>query len=297
MTASDDLLAPLRDVDDDVRALAATPLIEKGRRQRRNRRLTAAGGSVAMVVAAAWIGVGPLPGQGDTVLAAPGAAQGPGLIKRVGTAVLAEGTAAIDMTVELPDVLSRVEPSTAAPLPRRSVSATGAVDFTRQTSTMKVTTKLDGRSVSIQLLATPKQSYVSHLLKPNKWVAVPSINEIFGVAGADAPLDPQSILDQLPVDATNVTYVGGETLRGTPTSHYRGTFSPDPAVRLPFDIWLDGAGLPRRVTVTQRVETETVSVKLEMHSFGDAVTIRTPNASDLISREEAAEDLKSLLPK
>lgn len=311
MNAPQDLLAPLREVDSDVRPLPAAPLIERGRRLRQGRRFAAAGSSAAVLVAALGIGVTHWPGEGDTTLAAPGAAEGPGLIHRVGTAVLKAGTASMDMTVQVPTALRTgaapaassapapdASSATSAPMPElpSSVRAVGAVDFTEHTSTMKVSADVGGKALSVQILATPTNSYVSNPLKPGSWIAVPSLNEVFGLDGSGTPLDAQSILDQLPVDATDVSYIGDETLRGTPTSHFRGTFAPGGSATMPFDVWLDGAGLPRRVSVTEGTGASLAKVTIDMYGFGETVTIQTPPASSLIPLKDAAADLATLLP-
>ncbi len=303
MNVPQDVLAPLREISTDIRPMSAAPLIEKGSRQRQARRFTALGCGAAVLVASAGLGAAYWPSSGATMLAAPGAAQGPGLIARAGTAVLAAGTASIDLTVQVPTSTVTDDPSAAAgPAPARpslpsSVHATGAVDFARHISTMKVSADVGDKPLSVQVLATPTKTYVSHPLKPGTWIEVSSLNALVGLDAKGAPLDAQRILDQLPVDATDVTYVGDETVRGTPTSHFRGTLAPNPSSPLPFDIWLDGAGLPRRLTVSRAPGGTMVGVSLELYGFGKTVTISTPAASSVVPFSAAEGELKALIPQ
>ena len=81
-------------------------------------------------------------------------------------------------------------------------------------------------------------------------------------------------------DIGDVQTIGNETLRGVPTTHYRGTID---AIDAPVDVWVDGDGRARKVTVATvdrrgiKVETE-----IEYYDFGVELDVTVPPARDVL---------------
>jgi len=125
-----------------------------------------------------------------------------------------------------------------------------------------------------------------------------------GALQSTSTSDPNQQLDQLR-GAGDVKRVGTETVRGTKTTHYKTTIdlrkaaSRAPAAqrsaaqrsvdrliqltgqsRMPMQVWIDQQGRARRMTMTQSVKGQSVSMTMDMYDFGTREAIKAPPASD-----------------
>lgn len=137
----------------------------------------------------------------------------------------------------------------------------------------------------------------------------------FGAFG-DPTQGPGSLLEGLQVLDENVRKVGTESVRGVDTTRYSGTLdlfkllalaAPEAQAELgmpagvsgfemPFDVWIDGDGLPRRMRMTMDFssmgfvpagsEAPAMSFTYEMFDYGEPVTIRLPDASEVTPIED-----------
>ena len=136
-----------------------------------------------------------------------------------------------------------------------------------------------------------------------------------GGTDPSAGSNPDSFLDVLRGVSGEVTTVGQETIRGEPTTHYRASVLPSKALAqlpadhqaalrrllgdeldkpIPVDVWLDSAGLVRKVSASKTIGSDgTLSGSFEFYDLGQPVTI-TPPAADQITRAEDLPLLKDL---
>jgi hypothetical protein len=126
--------------------------------------------------------------------------------------------------------------------------------------------------------------------------------------------DPRAMLDFLRAATGEIETVGTEELRGVATTHYRATIDPldyeklalpgkqgeevrslfremiteSGIGKMPVDIWLDGFGLVRKLTMSFSAtqpgtsETAAASMTFEMYDYGTDVAIEVPSAADVV---------------
>lgn len=131
----------------------------------------------------------------------------------------------------------------------------------------------------------------------------------FGELDGIASTDPREVLDLLQAAGAEIETVGREELRGTETTHYRGTLdaaayakklSPGEraglgplagqldagAVAVPVDVWLDGDGFVRKVSLsisgTELGREGSASVSFELWDYGEKVEIDLPPADEVV---------------
>ncbi len=114
---------------------------------------------------------------------------------------------------------------------------------------------------------------------------------------------PSSVLGYL-AGPSAVEKVGGESVRGVQTTHYRVTADLQRAAaraggstrdsikrvirlsglkKLPVDAWIDGDGYLRKVTWAEHTSREqSAQVTMELHDFGPPVTIKAPPPGSVI---------------
>lgn len=130
--------------------------------------------------------------------------------------------------------------------------------------------------------------------------------------------DPTSSLQALAGVSDGVEKVGTEKLRGTPTTHYRGTIDVAKALAqlqglakqlaqstlsksgvklLPFDAYVDDQGRMRKMvqnlTLTIKGQQATVQTSIEMYDFGTAVSVELPPAAEIHDGTPLLQALKS----
>jgi hypothetical protein len=96
--------------------------------------------------------------------------------------------------------------------------------------------------------------------------------------GGLAQADPGGVLDLLR-DIGDVETIGPETLRGVPTTHYRGTIDGAPA---PVDVWVDGDGQTRKVAATVDRAGIKVDTEMEYYDFGVKLDVSAPPADEVL---------------
>lgn len=128
-----------------------------------------------------------------------------------------------------------------------------------------------------------------------------------GSSGGGAGQDPSQILQMLGNVSDQVTTVGQEPVRGTPTTHYRADVdlakaataqgnTPQQAQRLqkllganslPVDVWIGEDGLPHRMRFEMPLPAEatggveaTMAATVEYYDFGTPVDVAAPSASE-----------------
>jgi len=125
--------------------------------------------------------------------------------------------------------------------------------------------------------------------------------------------DPRRLLDLLQAASGDIETVGMKELRGVETTHYRATIDPleskglvSPDKRegleslvgqlagqsglgeIPVDVWLDGSGLVRKLTMAFAAtqpgtsDSSEVSMTFELYDYGEDVTIDLPPASEVV---------------
>ena len=73
--------------------------------------------------------------------------------------------------------------------------------------------------------------------------------------------------------------VGNETLRGVPTTHYRGTVD---AIDAPVDVWVDGDGRTHKVAATVERAAIKVASEIEYYDFGAELDIRNHHPGQVL---------------
>lgn len=134
------------------------------------------------------------------------------------------------------------------------------------------------------------------------------MSQLEGFAGTD----PRSALDILRAAAGRVEAVGTEELHGTQTTHYRATIDPSAYEKLapaqssaaepfpkqlvtqaaagpiPVDVWLDGDGLVRKLSLSVTAEQAgtsqrgSASLSFEIWDYGKDVAIALPPADEVV---------------
>jgi hypothetical protein len=123
--------------------------------------------------------------------------------------------------------------------------------------------------------------------------------------GPRRPDDPLWPLDALFGATGDAMQIGSEAVRGVPATHYRLTVDlarADAALptgvsgpsgpyrspgRLPAEVWLDAAGLARRISVRTRAAGEQHWLIVELWDFGVAVDITPPGPDEILPPHEA----------
>lgn len=124
--------------------------------------------------------------------------------------------------------------------------------------------------------------------------------------------DPTQALQYLRGASDDFEEVGQEEVRGVETTHYRGTIDlrkaaeqlPEDAResferateligtnKLPFDVWIDGDGMARRMKYEQPLpsgggETGTMALTMELFDFGVEVDVEPPPDDEVIDIQE-----------
>ncbi|MCP5025501.1 MAG: LppX_LprAFG lipoprotein [Actinomycetia bacterium] len=120
--------------------------------------------------------------------------------------------------------------------------------------------------------------------------------------GATGAFDPQEFVGFLN-GAGGVEDLGSEQVRGVDTTHYRGTitqemlaqFDPDSDMsdvssteEMPFEVWVDGDGLIRRLVmeISDTGDGSSMTLDWEMYDFGEAIDITPPPADQVTSGDQ-----------
>jgi len=151
----------------------------------------------------------------------------------------------------------------------------------------------------------------------DKWLKTPSLAANGVVPGAGQG-DPTQFLAYLETVSSNVTKVGTDTIRGVEATHYHATLDLGTAIdrakvpptlrdklrkvlqahdgsapTIPADVWVDAAGLARRIQMTidgttfsgdgeSTGDAPKFTVSMDLYDFGVPVHVEAPPASDTI---------------
>jgi hypothetical protein len=154
----------------------------------------------------------------------------------------------------------------------------------------------DVGGMKMTLLKVDGDMYVKMQLTGEKWLKVPKsqMAQYEGTAGA---ADLPAGLERARSATREVRLIGGETIDATNTGHYRITMDPAGLSQLTgsgatiigdtfdYDIWLDEAGLIRKVAMDVRTEVAGKAVPMTMvgvmGDYNDPVTITAPAKEDV----------------
>jgi hypothetical protein len=133
-------------------------------------------------------------------------------------------------------------------------------------------------------------------IAPGKWVRVEDNDPQFNLGQND----PSKMLEYLRT-TSKVDKVGTEQVRGVETTHYEARIQLDkiadrvsPEARaaleqikktigskeIPIDVWVDGQGLVRRITMDWHPRGGSIALKLDLFDFGDDIVVDVPAKSD-----------------
>lgn len=201
-----------------------------------------------------------------------------------------------------------------------SITFDGEVDFAHELASM--TLEIDGVEADIVFDSKAMYQRIPNADLPDgkDWIKfdfaeLDRLAGGSGEVGAFAPggqQDPTATLEQLR-DADDVTEVGSEPVRGTPTTHYRALVDLNEAAvgggleaiqmrkmidelhltTIPLDVWIDAEGRVWRIS--QEIDfskselakgedgVEKMIVSVEYFDFGSDVEVKIPAASDTVS--------------
>jgi len=127
---------------------------------------------------------------------------------------------------------------------------------------------------------------LSSILDGKEWLALDLGSLGMGAdnatGGGLAQADPGGVLDLLR-EIGEVTTIGNETLRGVPTTHYRGMID---AVSVPVDVWVDGEGRARKISATVDRAGIKVATEIEYYDFGTELDVSAPSADEVLDFSE-----------
>jgi hypothetical protein len=178
-------------------------------------------------------------------------------------------------------------------------SATGAIDYAHHRGDIVLTRKGGGSDGEIQALMVGHDAYLGmNLLGQKRWKKEPKIDfsgpERF-IPDSFGP-SPDQLLELLTKSSKKVETVGTETIRGTPTKHYRahldkaklgerGSDLPDDLV---VDAWADENSLVRRIRVPLG-EKDAPAYTVDLYDFGVDVNVKPPPDDEIVSEKEFSE--------
>jgi hypothetical protein len=150
-----------------------------------------------------------------------------------------------------------------------AVTGTGEIGDHGRTAHVRLTLRMS--STPVEAVAAGGAFYLRGgpvaALAQGKWVRVKADNPAFNLGAAD----PAQLLQYLR-SSSRVEKRGAATIRGVKTTHYVAT-----ARQVPLDVWVDGQGLVRRLSV----QLQQVSASLDLFDFGD-VSVDVPAAADTV---------------
>ncbi|MFI6124828.1 hypothetical protein ACIBCU_34770 [Streptomyces sp. NPDC051064] len=206
----------------------------------------------------------------------------------------------------------RTSMETAAGGTRVTIRGQGAYDFRRQLGRIKVVLPKDAAGADehrpITELLAPGALYMKNRgagVPDDKWVRIDTTTLEDGNLVTGGVTDPTASAELLR-GAGDVTYVGRTELAGVAVRHYRGTADLGRAAReaspssraalaaaakgfrtdtVPFDVYLDDAGLLRKVRhhftfATEGPAVAVVSTML-LYGFGAPVSVELPHGADI----------------
>jgi hypothetical protein len=137
---------------------------------------------------------------------------------------------------------------------------------------------------------------LSSILDGREWLALDlaavGMGADNGTGGGLAHADPGGVLDLLR-EIGEVETVGPETVRGVPTTHYRGTID---IASVPVDVWVDGDGRARKISATVDRAGIKVATEIEYYDFGVELDVDAPPADEVLDFTELFGDVPRPTP-
>jgi hypothetical protein len=205
-----------------------------------------------------------------------------------------------------------------------TVTMTGGGYFNYLAREGKMSLTLTGRSSALGSAAAPtieeiykggdvyigSSLFAGRLPGGAKWMKL-DVARVAQAAGIDpsqllgGQSNPAEFLEYLKASGSSVTNVGTESVRGVPTTHYRGTvelgrvagvlsganrnavqkaLAQLGASSLPVDVWVDSHKLVRRLGITLSApaggQNLQMQMEMELFSFGATPTVTAPSAAE-----------------
>jgi hypothetical protein len=201
-----------------------------------------------------------------------------------------------------------------------SFSASGAVDFANDAAEANVGVSVAGHQLSEKVEFVEGTAYVNEpqlaMLVPGKqWISVDMSGLVGpgGGSGIDPGANPAAWLPLLAGDGGTVTSLGPSTVDGSPVQGYAVDVAPSDiegylsSVNLPswirsmfshvtvagfdFKVYVDGAGLLRRITVdTQETVASSKAVQLQetitFSDYGSPVSVTAPTPGQVVTVQQ-----------
>lgn len=193
---------------------------------------------------------------------------------------------------------SRIEISLVGGQPPFDYTGTGAIDYAHNRGELVMRSGAgDAPGGELHAVFVGPDAYLGmKLLGKDRWQKEPEV-EITGperfIPGPAGP-SPDRLLALLTKSSTKVETIGDETIRGTPTKHYRAhvdkaklgeedsSYLPDDLV---VDAWVDDSGLVRRLRVPLGGESAPVYT-VDLFDFGVDVHVKAPPDDEIVSEDE-----------
>ena len=186
------------------------------------------------------------------------------------------------------------------------ITGTGAFDYSTKQGTidLHLAGGSGGQGVTISERITGGNLFLALPNAPGSFYKI-KLTDVTGTSLASGT-DPSSSFSTLVGVSIDVTKVGTEKLRGTATTHYRGTIDVEKALTaltgtnrdlaqksllangvkmLPFDAYLDGEGRLRKfvqhVAVISQGKKAESTTTIELYDFGTKVVVPEPPAAQV----------------
>jgi len=168
-----------------------------------------------------------------------------------------------------------------------SLTATGSVDYANGRGELVINGK--NGSTPIRGLYIGHDSYLGVKLD-GTWYWLKESVDATSTTDRFVPgpggMSPDRLLKELIKSSTKVEKLGGETIRGVATIHYRGQlekgkYETEPPV---VDVWVDQQGLPRRIRATRGSPGAADAV--DLFAFGVRVDVEAPPANEIVSDDK-----------
>ena len=198
---------------------------------------------------------------------------------------------------------SRIDMSLLGGAPSGSFSGTGAIDYERNRGWFRLKVPAGAVPNDVQMIFRGSDLYMGmRLLGEMRWQKSSdpqdSGTDRF-IPGPGGPW-PDRLLALLTEWSENVEPAGEDTVRGTKTKHYRAQLDKarlrdryDPKLEddLVADVWVDEAGLARRVRVPLGGK-EDPAYLVDIYDFGVDVDVELPPSDEIVSEEEFSKLLE-----
>jgi hypothetical protein len=187
------------------------------------------------------------------------------------------------------------------------VTMTGDGDFRNDPArgAMTMTVSMRAHSYTMRTITDGQRVYLSsdlfkaELPAGKTWMSLDlaKASSALGVGfGSATTQSPTSVLDQLK-GSGGIAKIGTDTIDAVQTTHYRGVVDPDKITKIekalhttvsyePFDVWVDGQGLVRRLTMSYSqsasgaIPAASSVMTISFSNYGENVDTSVPSADE-----------------